>query len=146
VSAVHIAVGAVAIGLNLAAGLWGAFCWWRERASTLFWRLLRAGQLVVVLEAVLGGIWIATGRKATELHLIYGLLPIGVAFMAEQLRINAAQMVLDKGGFESAEAVGRLPAAEQRAIVQSVVRREIGVMCLSALVITVLLARAATVH
>lgn len=142
----HIAVGSIALALNLAACLWGAVCWFRRSPSRPFWWLLRASQAFVVLEAIQGGIWIAAGHKATELHLIYGLVPIGVSFMAEQLRINAAQMTLDKRGFESTAEVGKLGQAEQREIVVSVLRREIAVMALSALVITVLLARAATVH
>lgn len=146
VSAVHIAIGSLAIALNLAAGLWGAFCWWRRRSSGVFWQLLRAGQVTVIIEAVMGGIWILTGAKATELHLIYGLVPIGVAFMAEQLRISAAQMILDARGYASSEEVGSLPAVQQREIVVAIVRREIGVMTLAALVTVVLLARAATVH
>ena len=54
-------------------------------------------------------------------------------------------MVLDARGFESAQAVGRLPAIEQQDVVRAIVRREIGVMALAALVIVVLLLRAATV-
>jgi hypothetical protein len=146
VTAVHIAIGSIAIALNAAAGLWGAYCWRRRQPSVVFWRLLRGGQVFVVLEAVLGGIWILTGEKVSELHVIYGLLPIFVAFMAEQLRISAAQMTLDKRGIESAQEVGRLSEAEQHDIVVAVVRREIGVMTLSALVTLVLIVRAAMVH
>ncbi len=144
--AVHIVVGSLAIALNAGALVWGGTCWYRRQPSTVFWRLLRAGQAFVVLEAILGGIWIATGRKVTELHVIYGLLPIFVAFMAEQLRVSAAQMTLDKRGFLSPKDVGKLPADEQRQIVVAIVRREIGVMTLSVLVTLVLIARAAMVH
>ncbi|MBO0769616.1 MAG: hypothetical protein J2O48_13115 [Solirubrobacterales bacterium] len=142
----HIVVGSIALALNAGACLWGGVCWARRSPSRAFWWLLRAGQVFVVLEAIQGGIWIAAGHKATELHLIYGLVPIGVSFMAEQLRVGAAQMTLDKRGFESTQEVGQLPESEQKAIVISILRREIAVMALSALVITVLLARAATVH
>ena len=45
------------------------------------------------------------------------MLPLFVSFVAEQLRVSTAQMVLDKGGFESAQAVGELPEAEQQEIV-----------------------------
>jgi hypothetical protein len=55
-------------------------------------------------------------------------------------------MVLDKAGFESAQEVGALPDAEQREIVRTIMRREIGVMALAALVNTALLARAAMTH
>ena len=143
---VHIALGSITIALTAAAGLWGAWCWRQKRSDRGFWWLLRASQVFVVIEAIDGGIWILAGHKATQLHLLYGLLPIGVGFMAEQLRLSAAQMVLDQRGFASAKEVGRLPADEQAAIVVSVLRREIGVMTLAALVCVVLLARAASVH
>ena len=54
------------------------------------------------------------GRKESDLHLIYGLLPLMVSFLAEQLRIASAQMVLDSRGFEYSAAVGELPETEQR--------------------------------
>ena len=67
--------------------------------------------------------------------------------MAGSLRASTAQMVLDSRGFESAQEVGELPADEQRGIVATIVQREIGVMALSAVVVVVLLARAAaTAH
>ncbi len=140
---VHLVVGVLSIALIGSAGVWGAWCWYRVRHSRWFWRLLRAGQVVVVLEAVLGGVLVAMGRKETSLHLIYGLLPVGISFVAEQLRIASAQMVLDSRGFESNAAVGELPEAEQRVIVLSILQRELGVMVLAALVILVLLIRAA---
>ena len=52
-------------------------------------------------------------------------------------------MVLDSRGFESAAEVGELPDDEQRSVVTAIVQREMGVMTLAALVIVVLLARAA---
>jgi len=146
VVAVHIAIGSIAIALCAASGFWGAVCWFRHRTSTVFWPLLRAGQVFIVLEALLGGIQILAGEKTNDLHYLYGALPIFVGFMAEQLRVSAAQMILDKRGFLTPQAVGKLPEDEQRAIVLAIVRREIGVMTLSALVSLVLCARAAMVH
>jgi hypothetical protein len=140
---VHLVVGVLSIALIGSAGMWGAWCWYRVRHSPWFWRLLRAGQAVVVLEAVLGGVLVAMGRKESSLHLIYGLLPLGISFVAEQLRIASAQMVLDSRGFESNAAVGNLPEGEQRVVVVSILQRELGVMVLAALVILVLLIRAA---
>jgi hypothetical protein len=142
---VHIVIGVATLALNLIAFGWGAWAWLRMQPSLWFWRLLRAGQGMVVLEAVLGGVLLLMGRKVSNLHLIYGVLPLIVSFMAEQLRISAAQMILDKRGFASAQEVGGLSADEQRGLVISVVRREIGVMTLSALVTVLLVARAATV-
>src|ERR1700761_6752504 len=106
---IHIVVGALCIGLTGSAAVWGIWCWYRARSSRLFWWLLRAGQGFIVIEAVLGGVWEATGRHASELYLIYGLVPIAVSFVAEQLRIASAQMVMDGRGFESAAEVGELP-------------------------------------
>jgi hypothetical protein len=140
---VHLAIGILAVALTGAAGVWGAWCWYRVRQSRLFWRLLRAGQGVVVLEMALGGVLVLMGRHESSLHLIYGLLPLAVSFVAEQLRIAAAQMVLDSRGFASAAEVGELPESEQRLVVVSIVQRELGVMVLAALVILALLIRAA---
>jgi hypothetical protein len=140
---VHLVIGVLAVALIGGAGVWGAWCWYRVRQSPLFWRLLRAGQAVIVVEMALGGVLVLMGRKESSLHLIYGLLPLAVSFVAEQLRIAAAQMVLDARGFDSAADVGELPESEQRLVVVSIVQRELGVMVLAALVILVLLIRAA---
>ena len=51
--------------------------------------------------------------------------------------------MLDSRGFESAAAVGKLPDAEQRVVVIAIVQREVGVMVLAALVMFVLIGRAA---
>jgi hypothetical protein len=143
---IHLVLGVVTILLSGAAGLWGAWCWWRVRNSRWFWWLLRGSQVAIVVEAALGGVLLLLGHKSPGLHTLYGVLPLFVSFVAEQLRVSTAQMVLDKGGFESAKEVGRLPEDEQRAIVVTIMRRELGVMALAALVNTALLARAAMTH
>jgi hypothetical protein len=140
---VHIVVGVLSLVLMGGAAVWGAWCWYRVRQSRLFWLLLRIGQAVVVLEMALGGVLVLMGRKESDLHLIYGLLPLMVSFLAEQLRIASAQMILDSRGFQNAAAVGELPETEQRVVVLSIVQRELAVMVLAALVIVVLLIRAA---
>src|SRR5438105_4046213 len=141
---VHIVVGTVAIVVNAAAGTYGAWLWWRVTPNSVwFWRLLRAGQAVVVVEAALGGVLELMHHKAPGLHVLYGVLPLLVAFIGEQLRLAAAQMVLDARGYESAQQVGELPEDQQRSIVVGILRREVGVMTLSALVVVGLLARAA---
>jgi hypothetical protein len=140
---VHIVVGVLAIALNMVASLYGAWCWWRVQQSKLFWRVLRAAQAVVIVEVALGGVLVLIGRKASGLHVLYGLLPLLVSLLAEQLRIASAQMVLDARGYESADAVGERPEEEQRSVVLAIVQRETGVMVLAAIVIVVLLARAA---
>jgi len=143
---VHLVVGVITITLSGVAGVYGAWCWFRVRNSVWFWRVLRASQAAIVVEAALGGILILLGHKSPGLHTLYGVLPLFVSFIAEQLRVSTAQMVLDKGGFESAQDVGKLPDAEQQQIVVMIMRRELGVMALAALVNTVLLARAAMTH
>ena len=143
---IHLVVGVITIVLSGAAALWGAWCWWRVRNSRWFWWLLRASQLAIVVEAALGGVLLLLGHKSPGLHTLYGVLPLFVSFVAEQLRVSTAQMVLDKGGFESAHEVGKLAEEEQREIVVTIMRRELGVMALAALVNTLLLARAAMTH
>ena len=140
---VHIAVGVLAIVLTSAAALYGTWCWFRGDRSKFFWWILRAGQVVIVVQAALGGVLVLLGHKPPSLHVIYGLLPLLVSFVAEQLRIASAQMVLDASGFQSAAAVGELPEDQQQAVVQAILHRELGVMVLAAFVIVVLLARAA---
>jgi hypothetical protein len=144
---VHLVVGILSIALNVIAAVFGGWCWSRAKPNPWFWRVLRTAQLVVVLEVVLGGVLELIGRKAPSLHVLYGLLPLLVSILAESLRASTAQMVLDSRGFESTQEVGELPENEQRGIVATIVGREIGVMALSAVVVVVLLARAAaTAH
>ena len=143
---IHLVFGVITIALTAVAGAWGAWCWWRTRQSRWFWRLLRASQVAVVIQAALGGVLVLMGNKPPGLHVLYGILPLLVSFFAEQLRISAAQMVLDQRGFESAQAVGKLPAAQQQEIVVAVTQRELGFMVIAALVNLVLLGRAAMTH
>jgi hypothetical protein len=140
---VHLVVGIAAIAVNLLAALIGAWHWWRGERSVTFWRVLRLGQALVVVQAALGGVLLATGHKPHHLHVLYGLLPLLVSFIAEALRSASAQMVLDARGYASAQDVGRLPPDEQRGIVLAIMHRELGVMTAAALVVVALLLRAA---
>jgi hypothetical protein len=140
---VHVVVGVLAIALNALAALYGGWCWWRASQSPWFWRLLRTAQAVVVVQVALGGVLILIGHKVKSLHVLYGVLPLLVSLLAEQLRVASAQMVLDSRGFQATEEVGELPEEEQRGIVVTILQRELGVMALSAVVVVVLLARAA---
>ena len=79
---------------------------------------------------------------ADGLFWLYALLPVAVGFVAEQLRLAAAQTVLDARGLEDAQAVGRLDEAGQRSVVRAILRREMGVMALAALVVAFLALRA----
>jgi len=142
VTAVHITLGIAVVVVNLAAGGWGAWAWWRERDARGFWPLLRAGQALVAIEAALGGALIVAGEELPPLHLVYGLTPLAVALFAEQLRVVSAQTELDRRGLEGREAVAALSESDRRMLVRAIVRREIGVMAASALVVAVLGARA----
>jgi len=142
VTAVHVGIGVAVVVVNLVAGAWGAWAWWRERHAPGFWPLLRAGQALVVVEAALGGVLLLAGEELPRLHLVYGLTPIAVAFFAEQLRVVAAQTELDRRGLEGRDDVAALSEADQRRLVRAIVRREVGVMAASALVVALLGARA----
>jgi hypothetical protein len=149
-----IVAGALAVAtLNAASGLLGGWLWYRGplndgRSVTLFWVLLRVGQVSALSLAVAVGLLAAAGTSATEqLFYLYALLPLAVGFVAEQLRVASAQTILDQRGLKDAQAVGGLPQGEQHGLVAAIVRREIGVMALSALVVVFLALRAAgTAH
>jgi hypothetical protein len=139
---VHIAIGIAMVLVNLAAGLVGSWQWWRSTPGRRFWPVLRIGQAFTALAAIDGLLVLATGKDLPELHLVYGLTPLGVSFLAEQLRLASADTVLQARDLPDAQAMRELPEAEQHAIVHAIVRREMGVMAASALVVTVLGLRA----
>jgi len=142
---VHVAVGVATIVLNLVAGAWGAWAWYRVVPAPGFWPLMRAGQVLVVLQAAIGGVLYLVGHRGDDdLHVLYGTLPVAVMVIAEQLRVASAEAVLELRGLADAQAVGGLPSAEQRSVVVQIVRRETGIMAASALVICALAVRAWT--
>jgi hypothetical protein len=149
-----VVAGALAVAaLNGIAGLLGAWIWYRgesagEGRGRAFWVMLRVGQGAALAFAIAVGSAAAAGRHPREsLFYLYALLPLAVAFVAEQLRIASAQTILDHHGLDDAQAVGTLPESEQQELVATVLRRELGVMALSALVVVFLALRAAgTAH
>lgn len=138
----------VLAALNAIPLLVGAVRWQQHRASRAFWVLLRVGQVAALVFAGAVGVLAAAGKQPSEsLFYLYALLPLAVGFVAEQLRVASAQTILDQRGLQDAQAVGELPAAEQQQVVAEIVRREMGVMTLSALVVVFLALRAAmTAH
>jgi heme A synthase len=135
---VHLVVGCALILLNLAAGAVGGVAWFRDRPSVPFWYLLRAAQASVFLQALLGGLLVFTGHEATsDLHYLYGILPLVVSFIAEGARTGAAQRELGDIDFEA------LPVAEQEGLALAIVRREMGIMAVSCGVVFFLALRAA---
>src|SRR5215470_7422303 len=137
------AAALVVATLNAVAALYGAWCWWSVRTSRVFWVLVRAGQAGAVGLAVVAGIGAVTGfAPADSLFWLYALLPLAVGFVAEQLRAASAQTVLDARGLEDAQAVGRLDEDGQQSVVLAILRRELGIMTLSAGAVVFLALRA----
>ena len=137
-NSLHLVLGVGVIALNLLAGAWGGIAWLQQRPSVSFWYLLRAAQVAVVLQVVVGGILVFLGEEATgALHYIYGLAPLLVSLLAEAARAGAAERELGQVEFQT------LPAERQRLTALAIVRREMGIMTLSALVIFFLSLRAA---
>ena len=143
-TALVVTVALVVAAINgLAAGL-GAWRFHQVATSATFWLLLRAGQLAAVTLAALVGVLALSGsRPRDDLLYLYTLLPLAVGFIGEQLRVAAAEVVLDARGLQSAAAVGERPEDEQRSIVTAILRRELGVMTLVAVVVCFLELRAA---
>jgi hypothetical protein len=151
-----VVAGAIAVAaLNAISGVLGGTLWYRAdelaagsaagRSVRAFWVALRVGQGSALALAIAVGSLAAAGNYSSEhLFYLYALLPLAVGFVAEQLRVASAQTILDQSGLENAQAVGQLPEEEQHTLVAAIVRREIGVMALSALVVVFLALRAAS--
>lgn len=136
---IHLIVGVSVVALNLAAGAWGGLAWLAGRPSVGFWYALRAAQVAVVVQVGLGGLLVFSGREAVDgLHYVYGILPLAVSLFAEAARAGAAEREVGEEDFEA------LPRDRQRTIALAIVRRETGIMSVSALVIFGLALRAAT--
>jgi hypothetical protein len=140
-------IGALtALAVNGVAGAFAGLCWWQVRTSPAVWPLLRAGQVVAGLQALVAGVLYAAGYAPGDpLNWLSALLPVAIGVIAEQLRIASAEQVLENRDLPDAQAVGALPESEQRSVVLAVVRREIGVMALAALVVALLALRAALI-
>ena len=138
-SEVHLVAGVAVLALNLLAGLWGAVAWIANRPSVSFWYLLRAAQISVVVQVLLGGLLLVAGREAIDgWHYMYGIAPLIVNLFAEGMRAGAAQReVPDDVEF------GALPAGTQRTIALQIVRREMGIMTFASLLIVAFALRAA---
>ena len=135
---VHLVVGCALILLNAAAFAVGGVAWYRDRASIRFWYLLRAAQVSVFLQAMLGGLLVFTGHEPSDdLHYLYGVLPLVVSLIAEGARAGAAERELGDVDFEA------LPGETQQSLALAIVRREMGIMAVSCGVILFLALRAA---
>jgi hypothetical protein len=134
----HLIVGICVLVTNLAAGAVGGIAWLQRRPSVSFWYVLRVAQATVVLQALLGTLLLLSGHEAPDgLHYLYGVLPLLVSLLAEAVRAGAAERELTGLDFDS------LPADRQRLFALAIVRRETGIMAVSALVVFGLAVRAA---
>ena len=135
---VHLIVGVGVLATNAVAGTWGAAAWVRRRPSVGFWYALRVAQVTVVVQAALGVILLALDRESPDdLHVVYGVAPIVVAFAAEAIRSGVAERELTGLDFDA------LPRERRRMIAAAIVRRETGIMAASALIVLFLALRAA---
>ena len=137
---VHAILGFATLAANVLAAVWGAVAWMRADPSVTFWYVLRAAQVLVVVEVGLGVVRLAQGHSPPDsLHYVYGLAPLVIAFVTEGLRVNAAAAEVEKleGDPE------KLPRREQVLLARRVVVREIGIMTVGVILIVTLLLRAA---
>jgi uncharacterized membrane protein len=138
VSGVHALLGVGVLATNLLAGVWGAVAWLRDNPSRVFWYLLRAAQIVVVAQVLLGLTLIATGHGAPQgLHIVYGVSPLVIALVTEAMRVGASQREL-----EEIDDVHALEHDEQVGLARRMVKREMGVMTIGVLMIVTLALRA----
>jgi hypothetical protein len=137
VAEVHLVTGIALLATNLVAGIWGGVAWLQNRPTVGFWTALRIAQATVVLQALIGLGLAFTGHQASDLHYLYGALPLLVSFLAELARAGAAQQELGELEFRS------LPEARQQQIALAIVRREMGIMAVACLVVFGLALRAA---
>jgi hypothetical protein len=140
---VTVVAALVVAAVNAIAAVFGAWRWWAGEPSRAFWISIRLGQATAIGLAVVAGVAAVSGFAPSDgLFWLYALLPVAVGLVAEQFRAASAQTVLDARGLPDAQAVGALDEAEQREIVATILRREVAVMALAALVVAFLALRA----
>ncbi len=138
-SELHVGLGVAVVAANALAGGWGGVAWLRKDPSRVFWVLLRAAQVVTVVQVLVGFALYSTGsRPDDELHYVYGVAPLVVAFASEAMRVGAAQRELADVG-----DVHAMEESEQLSLARRVLLREMGIMAVGALLILTLALRAA---
>lgn len=132
-------MGVTMFAANLVAGLWGIVAWLARKPTVVFWHLLRFAQLTIVLQVVLGVVLVISGYAAsTDIHYLYGVLPLPLMLITEMMRIGAAQKVVGETEYE------KLPEREARALAMQIFIAETRVMALGCLIIAGLALRAGT--
>lgn len=132
-------VGISVILSSLVAGLWGVYAWLTRTPSVAFWYLLRVAQALIILQTILGVSLLLSDHKAgSDLHYLYGLLPLPLMLITEMMRVGAAQQVVGDIDYE------KLPEEEARELALSIFVAETRVMALGCLIIAALALRAGT--
>ena len=134
---VHLVVGVCLIAANLVAGVWGGYSWLERKPSAGFWYALRIAQATVILQTLLGLLLVFSGHHASDLHILYGVLPLVVSLLAEVVRVGSAAQELGDLDIHS------MPPERQTQIAMAIVRRDTGIMATACLVIFLLALRAA---
>lgn len=135
----HLIVGSAVVLLSFVSGVWGVAAWLTRRPSVLFWRLLRVTQVAIVLQTILGISLLLSDYKAfSDLHYLYGLLPLPLMLITEMMRIGAAQQVVGETDYT------KLPEEEARELALRIFIAETRVMALGSLIIAALALRAGT--
>lgn len=139
VANVHLVLGSAVVVLNLLAGLWGVYAWLKRRPSVAFWYLLRVAQAAIIVQTILGVSLLLSDQKAgSDLHYLYGLLPLPLMLITEMMRVGAAQQVVGDIDYE------KLPEDEAQDLAMSIFIAETRVMALGCLIIAGLAFRAGT--
>lgn len=136
---VHMLVGIVVLATNLLAGVWGLYAWLAKRPSVAFWYLLRVAQASIVVQTVLGvALLLSEHQAGSDLHYLYGLLPLPLMLITEMMRVGAANQVVGEIDYH------KLPEAEAQQLALRIFIAETRVMALGCLIIAALVLRAAT--
>ncbi|MGK2878324.1 MAG: hypothetical protein ACSLFF_07075 [Solirubrobacterales bacterium] len=136
---VHLIVGVAVVALNLLAGVWGVFAWLTRRPSVAFWYLLRVAQGAIIVQTVLGvSLLLGDSKAASDIHYLYGLLPLPLMLVTEMMRVGAAQQVVGEIDYE------QLPEDQARDLAMRIFIAETRVMALGCLIIAGLAFRAGT--
>jgi hypothetical protein len=139
VANVHLVIGVAVVALNLLAGVWGVYAWLTRRPSVAFWYLLRVAQAAIIIQTVLGVSLLLSDHKASsDLHYLYGLLPLPLMLVTEMMRVGAAQQVVGDIEYD------KLPEDEAGQLAMKIFIAETRVMALGCLIIAALAFRAGT--
>jgi hypothetical protein len=139
VANVHLTIGVAVIAASLFTGLWGVFCWLTRRPSVAFWYMLRGTQALIIVQTILGVALLLSELKASsDLHYLYGLLPLPLMLITEMMRVGAAQHVVGEIDY------AKLPEDEARDLALRIFIAETRVMALGCLIIAALALRAGT--